>query len=505
MPAATKHPALPAKGETKVYHTADGAPYVICNSTSTFVNPTADSPSKSCEEINATLNLNLGQSWVTRNNPLGRLILWVSRCLDLVLFEWWEWIPMYIYNECVPLAWKRIVTKYGWNFFLALHSRLLGKSTGLHPSQSLEYHAMTTMMFASNFLAWTPQRMRFFLKEVNATAPNDPPSSDRVDVIEEDMTTPELKIPPEQADHSTVRGWYIRRTAQRDDQQKRNVIFWIYGGAYLSGDVRGNASVADYLAANTHCDVFIPSFRLAPEANLFDVLWDVCLALYWLQLDGKEQVAAAESPTIFVAGVSSGAAIACRVLQAMAQQERQQDMNLPAYFIPLVQRLTLGNIGGAVLFNPYVDYTQLHPEERKGSFQHYAKHDLVVNEAVQEYGLPYLEDFIPTLEKDDNDTDDPATKNRKARHRQSPIHQNCTGVPPLCVIASQHEAVYDMTCDLVNRARSEGVEVTMGMWKYMCHVFGILHGFLPEGQLCMDFVVAWIQEQQQKEQLAKKG
>ena len=63
------------------------------------------------------------------------------------------------------------------------------------------------------------------------------------------------------------------------------------------------------------------------------------------------------------------------------------------------------------------------------------------------------------------------------------------------VVSSEHEAVYDMTCDLVNRARSDGVLVTMGVWKYMCHVFALLHGFFPEGQLCLDWVVEWVNEQ----------
>lgn len=104
------------------------------------------------------------------------------------------------------------------------------------------------------------------------------------------------------------------------------------------------------------------------------------------------------------------------------------------------------------------------------------------------------EHFIPTLVQGDDNND--AAVNGQARRSQSPIHQSCKGLPPLCVVTSEHEAVYDMTCILVNRARSEGVPVTMGVWKCMCHVFSILHGFLPEGQISMDFVVEWIQERQ---------
>ena len=71
------------------------------------------------------------------------------------------------------------------------------------------------------------------------------------------------------------------------------------------------------------------------------------------------------------------------------------------------------------------------------------------------------------------------------------------GLPPLCVVVSEHEAVYDMTMEMVNRARGQGVNVTVGVWKYMCHVFSFLWGFVPEGRHSMLFVSNWLNQQQQ--------
>ena len=56
-----------------------------------------------------------------------------------------------------------------------------------------------------------------------------------------------------------------------------------------------------------------------------------------------------------------------------------------------------------------------------------------------------------------------------------------------------------MTIKLVNRAREQGVPVTVGAWKYMCHVFTFLWGFVPEGQASMDFVCRWLNNAQQQE------
>ena len=184
MPHHEDHP-LPGPGGTLVLHTADGAPYVICRCQEAFFNPTAPSQA-SCQDINATLNLNLGQSLVTRTNGLGTLIFYLSRCLDLLLVQWWESWAMAVYNDTVPVAWKRTMTRVGWKMYFHSHANLLQKRTGLHPSQSAEYHALTTALFPSKFLAWTPRRMRFFLKELRGCAVNDPPETNRVNVIEEE-------------------------------------------------------------------------------------------------------------------------------------------------------------------------------------------------------------------------------------------------------------------------------------------------------------------------------
>ena len=200
--------------------------------------------------------------------------------------------------------------------------------------------------------------------------------------------------------------------------------------------------------------------------------------------------------------ISSGAAIATRLLQLIAKSKRTtnpDELDIPrdGNLYKVVQRLPQYNkvpVAGAVLLAPYVDYTQLHPHERKGSFKHYSAHDLIVNQAVQEYGLPYLEAFVPSLQYTET--------NAQARYRQSPIHQSFDGLTtPLFVVVSEHEAVYDQTCQLVNNARqaNPSLDVTIGVWKYMCHVFTFFWGFIPEGRDSMALACQWLNEQQEDE------
>lgn len=41
------------------------------------------------------------------------------------------------------------------------------------------------------------------------------------------------------------------------------------------------------------------------------------------------------------------------------------------------------------------------------------------------------------------------------------------GLPPLCICVSKHEVVFDQAMLLAKRAKGAGVDVTVGVWKYM--------------------------------------
>ncbi len=55
----------------------------------------------------------------------------------------------------------------------------------------------------------------------------------------------------------------------------------------------------------------------------------------------------------------------------------------------------------------------------------------------------------------------------QARFEESPINRQLHGLPPLCVVVSEHECCYDQAIDLCNKARKAGVKVDLGVWKYM--------------------------------------
>ena len=448
---------LQQRGKTQVFHTPDGAPYIICDSSDAFVNPTTP-PHKTPEQINQELNLDLGQNWIKRDNTT---LLSCLKVIDMIFVQWWE-VYFFVFWNMVPLSIRRALTFGGWKIFLFLHRHTLGRRTGLHPSQSEEYHAFTTLAWWSRFFVISPRRIRFSLGQMPAVTPNVVES--RLETISERVEIP--NVPDKQKDHCTVKGLFVHHP--EDDQHSDHLIFWVYGGAYLGGDVPGNASAADYFARQCKCDVFIPEFRLAPEYDADDVMWDVLLAYKWICSSRQR-----DPSKVFILGLSSGGAICVRLMQYIAEYQRNEDLLQP-YMERVLNDDSVKMPKGAILFGPYLDYTV----EKKGSFLHYARHDLIVTEAVQDYGLPYLEKFIP----------------KGKRREYSPVYRSMEGLAPICMHISEHESVYDSCISLTNQARAQGVQVTLGVWKYMCHVFTFLNAFVPEGQVSMNIACDWIRK-----------
>lgn len=97
-------------------------------------------------------------------------------------------------------------------------------------------------------------------------------------------------------------------------------------------------------------------------------------------------------------------------------------------------------------------------------------------QSVFEEGLPYLQ----TLGTPENSK------------KESPVYKSLIGLPPLCLITSEHECVYDQNIALCNNARRDGVDVDLGVWKYMCHVWAVWSGFVPEARQAVDFMCHWM-------------
>ena len=156
----------------------------------------------------------------------------------------------------------------------------------------------------------------------------------------------------------TVTGYYV----QHSSQPSQKVIFWIFGGAFLAGDSKGNSGVAEKMGMLCDGrDVFLPDYRLVPEAHLDDAIHDITLAYEYLIYERG-----VKPDDITLVGVSSGGGLVVLLLQALAKAQKEYKER-EGSGVPMP--------AGGVVMGPFVDYT-----EPKGSMKEYIKHDLIVNQ-----------------------------------------------------------------------------------------------------------------------------
>jgi epsilon-lactone hydrolase len=441
--------------------------FTSCDSRLPFRKPSLKTPA----EVNAKeLNLHLGLQWLNRERH--QTLIKIIRFLDRLLVSWWERCFFRLYNG-IPVHVRRKICYMAWRFYFPLHKWLLGRSTGIHRDASLEYHALTTFLWCGRFFPVSIPRIRFALSQLSASHPT-PLQSPFVEAIDDDCPLSLGITPPAvQRNYCRVKGLYAHHRSSVATNKNEYTLFWLYAGAFVAGDAAGNLSSADAVAAKCGMDVFLPTFRLGPEFQMNDILWDVALAYRWLYLLRKQR---GQNPTkILLFGASSGAALCLRLMQSIAELERGEEI-LPAYVSEALRDISMPS--GAALASLFVEFSteQCDPQ---GSFIQYGKHDLIVNESAQAVRFAFA---------------DKVMNGQSVEH--SPLSHSFAGLPPLCVVFSEHEVAYDETVRVVNAARAKGVRVTVGLWKYMCHAWMGLSGFVPEGQQAVNFVCDWYRRQQ---------
>lgn len=403
-----------------------------------------DRMNRRAEEENGALNLNLGlpvdlAAYARRRDdaatlmqralrpPVRILVRLLDRLLSLVespLFRVW--------SERIPLRLRQRITFLAWGMYLPIHKALIGRRTGLHKDVSLEYHALTSVMWWGRLFPMTVKRMRMSLSQLHVWHPPErypqwslakdatfhkSSNGERYGIrghvyevhhqMEQKRTRTGFRSSTTKAtnEEMTVTGKYI----QQASRPSRKVIFWIYGGAFLSGDSTGNMGIAEKMGmlcagedGEGMRDAFIPDHRLVPENHLDDALHDIALAYEYLIYERDVR----PEDVTFV-GVSSGGGLAILLFQALAKAQRECEERKG-----LDGRYRDGSSGcvpmpaGGVMMGPFVDYTEpkgtmkprfffkiiaaledlldfLSPAtliSHQGTMREYIKHDLIVNQ-----------------------------------------------------------------------------------------------------------------------------
>jgi len=228
---------------------------------------------------------------------------------------------------------------------------------------------------------------------------------------------------------------------------KRNVLLYLHGGGYCIGSINTHRGMVSHISKAATTRALLIDYRLAPE-NPFPAAVEDSTATYkWLLSQG---IAAGD---IIIAGDSAGGGLAVSTLVSL----KENGIPLPA---------------AAVLISPWVDLTTT-----GDSIISKADIDpMVTKEGLIEMAEAYMGDA---------DLRTPLA---------SPLYANLEGLPPMLIHVGTAEILLDDATRMADRARKDGVEVTLDTVKDMCHVWHFFTSMLPEAIKAIEEVARFIQK-----------
>jgi monoterpene epsilon-lactone hydrolase len=211
------------------------------------------------------------------------------------------------------------------------------------------------------------------------------------------------------------------------------IILHFHGGGYVTGSIDSHLMMCIPMAQTLKMNLLLPEYRLAPE-NPFPAALDDALKSYrWLLTQGYK------SSDIIVSGDSAGGE------------------PLPAV---------------VVVMSPWADLTH------KGQ-SHVTKADsetVLKTEVLKEWALCYA---------DEANLSNPLV---------SPVYADFHGFPPLLIQVGSEEILLDDSLLLTEKAKADGVAVTLKVWDGIWHVWQALGDFLPESRKAFEELGQFVQE-----------
>jgi phosphinothricin tripeptide acetyl hydrolase len=211
------------------------------------------------------------------------------------------------------------------------------------------------------------------------------------------------------------------------------VVLYLHGGAYTVCSPRTHRRLTAALARELGGRVLAADYRLAPEDPFPAAVEDAVAAYRWI-IDGG---AAPEG--VAIAGDSAGGGLAIASLVAL----RDRGLSLPAAAVAISPWADLEMTGHSMTTKADVD-VMIKVTRLKASADAYL--------AGQDPRAPLA----------------------------SPIYADLKGLPPLFVHVGGREVLLDDATRLVDRARADGVDVTLEIEEEMIHVWHAFATLMPE-------------------------
>jgi acetyl esterase/lipase len=235
-------------------------------------------------------------------------------------------------------------------------------------------------------------------------------------------------VTQERVDAGGVPSEWVRVPESRTDR----VVLYLHGGGYVIGSIDTHRELASRIARSTQARALVIDYRLAPEHPFPAAVEDATAAYRWL-------LGAGVSPSrIVVAGDSAGGGLTLATLLAL----RDAGERLPA---------------AGVCLSPWTDLEGTGASAQPGG----ADDPLLELAGLREMGRHY------------------ASANLRHPHA-APVHASFRGLPPLLIQVGTREILLDDSTRVADRAKAEGVDVTLEPWEGLIHVWQLFGPAMPE-------------------------
>jgi epsilon-lactone hydrolase len=223
------------------------------------------------------------------------------------------------------------------------------------------------------------------------------------------------------------------------------VVLHLHGGGYVTGGIDSHQIMCIPMAQSLQLNMLLPEYRLAPE-HPFPAALDGALKVYrWLLAQGYKP------GDIILSGDSAGGGLSVATVLAL----RDAAVPLPA---------------AVVCMSPWTDLTL------KGqSYITQAETEVMLKtDVLREWALCYT---------DEANLGNPLI---------SPVYADFHGFPPLLIQVGSEEILLDDARLLAEKAKADGVDVTLKVWDGLWHVWHALGNLIPESRQAFEEIGGFI-------------
>lgn len=220
---------------------------------------------------------------------------------------------------------------------------------------------------------------------------------------------------------------------RNEPEANERVLLYLHGGGYIACSPVTHRNITMRLARYAGCRVLAINYRKAPHYPYPYALEDALMAYNWLLDEGyaPEQ--------IMLAGDSAGGHLTLATLLSI----RDRRMPRPA---------------GAVCLSPWTDLSGSGESMRQN-----ASRDTMIPARRVRHAARHFANGMPLFDA-----------------RVSPLYADLHDLPPLMIHVGDGEVLLHDSTRLAEKARSQGVDVTLRVWKDAPHVFQLFAGVVPQ-------------------------